>query len=296
MQIGEPAEMTHSTAMHDRSDFTSEPVFRPELLSLLFRNYRLMVIVPVLIGLGVFLFTKNTPRDYLSVAYLRLDADTARSALALMHSSPVAEKVLTKFPAAGETPEARRRFVDSHVTLVLVAPNLYRLGVSYRDPKDAQVMGTELVNAWLDMTRPPPDLRQTLEANLHRAEQEAKTTSDLIERLLKETTTLVSPNSLPGELATPISNLVTKRDQSLVLAQNLRNQLRGVSRDSIAVPPDLPVEPQYQASVVGLVAAILAVPLLVGLLLIGRYMGFGTKAQLARLARLWRTKDSPAQR
>jgi len=228
------------------------------------------------------------------VAYLRLDTDTAKSALALMHSSPVAEKVLRKFPPAGETPEARRRFIDSHVALVLVAPNLYRLGVSYSDPKDAQVIATELVNAWLDMTKPPADMRQTLEANLQRAEQEAKTTSDLIERLLKETASLVSPNSLPGELATPISNLITKRDQSLVAAQNIRNQLRGVSRDSIAVPPDVPVEPQYQASAVGLIATLLSIPLFIGILLIGRYLGLDKKLQMSRLGSRYRTKSSAA--
>jgi hypothetical protein len=271
MPNGEPAEMIVNTTMSDGLQQTSStPFFRTDSMYFLLGHYRLLLIVSALVGLISFFMARVTP-EFLSVAYLRIDPDTSKTATALMHSAPVTDKVFSHFADIGDTPEARRRFVDSHVTLVPLAPNLFRFGVSYRDAKSAQLMSSLMLAAWLEMTKPSQQMREILQANLARAEQEAQTVDQLITQLRKEATTLVLPNSLPGELATPISNLITKRDQALVTAQNIRNQLRGVSPDAIAVPPDLPIEIKSKPWAISLVAALLTLLILISGLLIGRY-------------------------
>jgi hypothetical protein len=286
--------MTESTAMRDDPEpASSSPFFQADNIYFLLDHYRLLLIVPALVGLISFFGAIKTP-EYLSLSYLSIDAETSRTAIALMHSAPVTGKVFPHFAETGDTPEARRRFVDSHVTLVPLTPNLFRFGVSYRDPKSAQLMSSQMLAAWLEMTKPQQEIRETLQANLARTELEAQTVDQLITQLRKEATTLVSPNSLPGELATPISNLITKRDQALVIAQNIRNQLRGVSPDAIAVPPDLPIEPKNEPWIVGLVAALLTLFILISGLFIGRYLGFSFGRSKTQGA-LWREKRRLAQ-
>jgi hypothetical protein len=288
-QNGEPAEMIESTATRDDPErASSSPFFRADNVYFLLDHYRLLLIVPALVGLIAFFSAVRSP-EYLSLAYLNIDTDTSRAVVALMHSSPITDSVFPHFPGTGETPEARRRFVDSHVTLIPLAPNLFRFGVSYRDAKSVQLMSSQMLAAWLDMTKPRGEMREILQANLARAEQEAQTVDQLITQLRKEAATLVSPNSLTGELATPISNLIAKRDQAVVTVQNLRNQLRGVSPDVIAVPPDLPIEIKNEPWTNGFIAALLTLLILIGGLFIGRYLGFSLRRPNTQ-GGLWRAK------
>jgi hypothetical protein len=190
------------------------------------------------------------PKWYTSVAYLAVDETGARVADARMRSLPVLDRVLAQFPAPGDTLEARRRFLDRNLRMVVAAgetqktSNLFRLEYSDKDPSVAQKVNSLFINAWLASTQPRPDRRAEIEAEIERTELQTKSVAQLIDRLQKDAPAPTSQN-LQGELATTILGLTTKRDQNLANLITLRNVLNGVSRDVLFGLPDLPEEPSW---------------------------------------------------
>jgi LPS O-antigen subunit length determinant protein (WzzB/FepE family) len=68
--------------------------------------------------------------------------------------------------------------------------------------------------------------------------------------------------SLQGELATPIMNLIEKRDNNLQALTNLRNSLNGVSTDVVFGPPDLPTVPSWPKKAIITILAVVVSALL----------------------------------
>jgi len=221
------------------------------LFSTILENLKLLLLGPVIVGLVAFGIVNALPKWYTSVAYLNLNEAGARAADALMRSPPVLDKVLAEFKAPQNTVEARRAFLDG-IRRIVVAPgelqrtsSLYRLEYSDRDPRVAQKVNSLFVEAWLESTKPPPEKRSTIEAEIARRDLRAKSLSQLTDRLQKDATSLVSQNSQEGELATSITKLIEKRDENLATIDSLRNSLNGVSRDVVFGAPDLPEEPSW---------------------------------------------------
>jgi hypothetical protein len=219
--------------------------------AIILENLKLLLLGPVIVGLVAFGIVSFLPKWYTSIAYLNLDEAGARAADALMRSPPVLDRVLVEFKAPQTTVEARRAFLDGNRRIV-VAPgelhktsNLYRLEYSDRDPRVAQKVNSLFVEAWLESTKPPSEKRSTIEAEIARKELRAKSVSQLIDRLQKDANSLVSQNSQEGELATPITRLIEKRDENLASIADLRNSLNGISHDVVFAAPDLPEEPSW---------------------------------------------------
>jgi hypothetical protein len=122
--------------------------------------------------------------------------------------------------------------------------SLFRLEYSDGDPRVAQKVNSLFTDAWLASTQPRPDRLAEIEAEIERTDLQAKSITQLIDRLQKDAASLVS-QSLQGELATPILGLTAKRDQNLANLITLRNSLNGVSRDVLFGLPDLPEEPSW---------------------------------------------------
>ena len=221
------------------------------LFATILQNLKLLLLGPVIVGLVAFGIVNVVPKRYTSVAYLELDEAGARAADALMRSTPVLDKVLAEFKAPQNTVEARRAFLDGNRRIV-VAPgelqktsSLYRLEYSDRDPRVAQKVNSLFVEAWLEATKPPPEKRSKIETEIARREMRAKSVSQLIDRLQKDATSLVSQNSLEGELATPITRLIEKHDENLASIADLKNSLNGISRDVVFATANLPEEPSW---------------------------------------------------
>lgn len=221
----------------------------PFLLRILATNLKLVIASALLAGAAGFVAASLKTKYYTSSAYLRMDENAARSANAMISSPVTLDKVLAKIKIPGDTVEERRRFIDEHRRIV-VAPNeiprtskFFRFDFTSTDPRLAQQINSLLVEAWIDSTKPPPLRATTLQADIERLETQAKNISDLLERLSKETPTLLAENSMQGELATPIVALITKRDQNLAAVTGLREQLLGVTEDVIFGRPELPEEP-----------------------------------------------------
>lgn len=214
-------------------------------------NLRLLILGPLIAGLVAYGTASLLPHWYTSVAYLAFDQAGARDASVRMLSEPLLDKVLSNSTVPGATIEARRRYLTRNIRIV-AAPgelagqaSLFRLEVSDKDPRSAQSTNSRLIEFWLDSTKPPPDRRAVLAADIERYEAQTKLASQMIDRLQKEASNLIFPGSLQGELATPISNLVAKRDQNLEKLISLKRELNGTSRDVIFAPPNLPQEPSW---------------------------------------------------
>ncbi len=230
---------------------TTKRTFSVQALgSAILDNLKLLLLGPLIVALFAFGIANLLPKWYTSVVYLNLDEAGAREADVLMRSAPVLDKVLSEFKTLQDTLEARRRFLDGNRRIV-VAPGdiqktskLFRMEYSDRDPRLAQKVNSLFVEAWLESTRPPAEKRKMIEAEIERKDLRSKSISQLIDRLQKDATSLVA-QSLQGELATPIMNLIEKRDQDLESLVTLRNSLNGLSRDVVFGTPDLPEEPSW---------------------------------------------------
>jgi uncharacterized protein involved in exopolysaccharide biosynthesis len=214
--------------------------------TLVLENLKLLLIGPLIVGVIAFAIASALPKWYTSTAYLSLDEAGAHSADSLMRSTPVLDKVLAKLNAPQESD---RRSLDSAPRIVAAAgeiqatSKLFRLEYSGRDPRQAQKINTLFIEAWLDSTKPPPEKRKAIEAEIERRDSQARLISQLLDRLQKEAPSLIVQNQ--RELATPILNLIVKRDQNLDAITELRNSLNGLSSDVVFGQPDLPQAPSW---------------------------------------------------
>ena len=272
----------------------NERIFSQELIGAFANHYWLLLLGPILIALVSYLTVAVAPAKYTSIAFLRIDRATARSVEALMTSPALADKVLSQYPEAGANSEERVRYIGRNLGLSDVEPSsdrvsvrLFRLEFSSWDARMAQSVATRLIDAWLNTTLPAPVERANLEADLERNKIAAASNTALIDKLQKEATTLIIPNSMSGEIATPISALITKRDTNLTAIQTIENRLRGMPRDVIVEPPHLPAETSSRRVGAAFLSGVAAVPLLLAVILLCRFLapGMTLRAGISSLLR-----------
>lgn len=253
----------------------------------------LLLIGPMLVALLAYLIAPHSPVEYKSTSLLRINAVEAKSMETLVTSPAVADAILSKYAGTGDGPESHARFLTEHLRIVnaerpggpaeylagLRPEYLVRLDVTHPDPRTAQLIGSEVIDAWLDSTRPRGSQRTNLEAELDRNKAQAAANSKLIDELQSEATKLLAPNSLAGELATPISALISKRDQNLAAVISLEHQLQGVPREVIISPPHLPRDPIPSGKLaIAILFGAAAIPVFLALILLGRYFAPGLSA------------------
>lgn len=248
--------MTTDTA---HSEFAASPDFRTTCLhdlsvralsGLIRRNLVLLLLAPVVTFALAFAISSLLPKWYTSVAFLALDEPGARSTDALMHSPAVLDKIVPELGELRGTREARERSLDRNRRIVVAASelsgtsNLYRLEYSDRDPHLAQKINFAFIEAWLEATKPPPEKRSRMQAELERREASLKSVSTLIDRVQKEAASLVAVDK-SEELATSIANLIQRSDDNYTAILALRNSLNGLPRDVVFSAPNLPEEPSW---------------------------------------------------
>jgi uncharacterized protein involved in exopolysaccharide biosynthesis len=237
------------------------------LAALIFENLKLLLIGPVVVGVLAFGIASAMPKWYTSTAYLSLDEAGARAADSLMHSIPVLDAVLAKLDIPREAFEARRKSLDSNRQIVVApgeipaASKLFRLEYSDREPSLAQKINSFFIEGWLNSTKPPPQKTRSIEAEIARRDLQVKLISQLLDRLQKDATSLVTQNQ-QGELATPMMKLIERRDENLAELVKLREALNGLSSDVVFGPPDLPSQPSWPKKATITILAVLVSTLL----------------------------------
>lgn len=244
---------------------------------LVLENLKLLLIGPVLVGVIAFGIASALPKWYTSTAYLSLDEAGARAADSLMRSTPVLDKVLADLGTPRDGFEARRKSLDGNHRIVVapgeiqIASKLFRLEYSDRDPRAAQKINSLFIDAWLDSTKPPPKKTRAIEAEIERRELQAKLISQLLDRLQKDATSLVTQGQ-QGELATPMMHLIEKRDDNLDALVGLRESLNGLSSDVVFGPPDLPEQPSWpRKGIITILAIVVSTLLLLVFVILRRF-------------------------
>jgi hypothetical protein len=218
-------------------------------------RWKLISFATVLAGAMTYGAVWLQPR-YTSYALLSMDESHARFAESIMRSAAATETVLTRFSDVGRTLEERKRYLEKYLTMKFVGsgrtPTLYEMQLTHRNPATARQMASDLIDRWLEFTKPGPAKKTELEADLARDEAMADELTSLIGRLKGESESLVYPNNLQGEIATPIHDLMEKREEAYKVIAKTKAQLEGTPRDVVLVPPSLPAERNSSAGVAAL--------------------------------------------
>lgn len=251
--------------------------FSQEAIAIFASHYLLLLVGPIVAGLLAYGVSSFFPAKYVSVAYLRMVPSTAPMFVGMVTSPTIVNKVLSKYPNLPEAVEQRARFVSQRIGLTDTEPSgdrqsthLFVFDFTHDDPHMAQEINAALIDAWIETTLPGPVERANLERELDRLKITAAANSALIERLQKEAPSLVAPNSMSSEIATLISSLITKRDQSLEAIGKIEDKLAGVPPDIIVSAPNLPSESARSRKGFAFLAAALALPVILAILLFVR--------------------------
>jgi hypothetical protein len=221
---------------------------------ILLRHWKWLVLVPLLAGIASYVFMSTTvPKRYISsTTFLMLNEAAARSAESFILSPAVLDVAIQAHPdLPGETMSQKRRILAGRIRWFVTpgdsrkTANIFYMTVEDNLPSRAQSVAKALIEQWLVLTKPRPDAKIRLEAELERVEMRIQEADLLLQRLSGETKSVVAPNTLQGEFATPIEKLRENRFLLFQQGQKLRVDLAGGSRDAILTQPDLSIEPTY---------------------------------------------------
>ncbi|MBR0688863.1 hypothetical protein JQ594_23265 [Bradyrhizobium manausense] len=261
---------------------STERVFSQELALAIVDHIWLLAIGPIVVALVAYLAASLAPHQYRSSALLRIDRATAKSMEQFVTSPPVANQILSKHGVGGDLPDAQASFLAHHFGLIDPEPTswragdrLYRLDVNDSDPRRAQAIATDLIQTWLASTHPQGKARAFLEALLERNRIAANEKTKLIDQLESETAKLVAPSGASGEPASYLS-VVIGRGENWAAVDRLIARLKGVTADVVVVPPNLPQAAMpTRARGIAVLFGVAALPLLLVLVLLGRYLAPG---------------------
>jgi uncharacterized protein involved in exopolysaccharide biosynthesis len=237
-----------------------------DFVEIVWRNLKLLLIAPALAGLAAFVVTSVTPKWYTSVAYLTLDEPGARSADAIMHSSPVLDAVSRAVGDSEQASDALRDALDRNRRIVVAPGNvegaakLFRLEYSDRDPRRAQKINDAFISAWIDAEKPPSDAQSKVNADIGRIQLRLASVSEVLDELLNRVQAAVDANQKnPNEVAVKVRDLVLANHLDFAEVVAVLRKMRGISRAVVFSEPSLPQEPSWpKRAIVSILAAFAA--------------------------------------
>lgn len=245
-----------------------------ELVALLWKHGLLFIMVGLLAGFATWWFTPARPKQYTSVAYLRIDEPTSRSADAIMRSAAVLDAVNSQANTPGNTIEERRRWLDSKRTLAVAPgegardPRLFRQEVVDADPARARALNAALIDAWLARAKPPPFQTAFLNSEIARLEQNLKLIDKYLEQVESDRVSApaVFPQSDAGTIiiaatearGSGIAALLSKRDETKAALAKFHRELEGTTRDAVFSEASLPEEAKQASSYTNAVLVVVA--------------------------------------
>lgn len=261
---------------------STERVFSQELALAIVGHIWLLAIGPIVVALVAYLAASLALHQYRSSALLRIDRAWAKSMEQFVTSPPVANQILSRHGVGGDLPDAQALFLAHHFNLIDPEPTswragnrLYRLDFNDSDPRRAQAIATDLIQTWLASTHPRGKTRDFLAAELEHNKIAASEKTKFIDELQNETTKLAAPNSSSGGPGSYLSILIN-RGENLKAVNRLTSRLKGVHPDAIIVPPHLPQAAMpTRAGGTAVLFGVAALPVLLALVLLGRYVAPG---------------------
>jgi hypothetical protein len=220
-------------------------------LAVLAGRLRLIVGATLLAGAAAYgVATLLLPEVYTSVVYLGpLDEPNAKAAEAVIHSSPILDPIVAKFPQyqSGLGLEEKRARINSSLRWQIVYGSppksaIYTLSLDDTDPHRAQALLNAVVDGWLESIRPRPDKTAKLEKILAASEAQAADLAEVIVELKKRPDSMFA-DSRNGYFPPNIVDMIKMRTEIVTRIVDLTAELRAGSRDLIFGPPTLPEAP-----------------------------------------------------
>ena len=276
------------------ADASSNPVL--DLAVLIARNFYLLLFLPLLAGIAAYFSSAYLPHTYESKSYVAITIAESKVMDALLRTPLVLDRLAEKYKVQGRSPELRRDALDARIRISTSkgadarTGGLYTLTTIAETPAAAKSLNKDLLDAWLELTKPGPIERASIKQQLAWAQENVTIQTDLIGRLSKESTQLVDQGALNG-LVTSIDNLREKQEKTHQLAERLTQRLQGSFQDRIVSEPTLQVEPiSPKRAIVTLSAAIATGLLMLAVLLLRYFWGAGmtnpaTSAKLQEIRR-----------
>lgn len=286
---GEDMNSKASNVSSNSNDLSRTPGHQQELIVVIRKWFPLLILGPIITAATVYVGLGLLPPKFWSVAYLRIDKNAARSLEAVVETPGLIDPILSKYSETGSTPEQRVKYIKKNLMLsdsdpqgARDAPRPFKFQVSSSIPAEAQNIAIDILTSWRATTVPGPDRIKNIGIELSRLGDNEVRLSSLLNRLQADATTLVMPNSLTGEIANPISDLIAKRDKIRETILSLEKELEGVSSDVIIAPPHLPVDASGPRTALTLLSFLAAIPGFLGLALFLHWS----------ISRLRRTRDA----
>jgi hypothetical protein len=220
-------------------------------MAVLAGRLRLIVSVTLLAGAAAYGIAWLLPQVYTSVAYLGpLEEPNAKAADAIIHSDPVLDPVMAKFPQylTGYSLEEKRAYLNSSLRWQIArgAPTkssaIYTLSLDDTDRHRAQALLGAIVDGWLESIRPRSDKTARLQKILEASEVQAADLSQVIAELKKRPDAMFA-DARNGYFPPNMVDMIKMRTELVTRIVELTTELRAGSRDMIFGPPTLPERP-----------------------------------------------------
>ncbi len=253
-------------------------------------NLKLLILIPLAVGLVVLGLGFVMPQSFTSEAILALPTAITTTtttnatintitqptispaqAVVMMVSPLVLDPVIESLNLSGGRPiQVARKSLLSQVKATVGKDGLLRLDTTAHTPQDAQKLANAIIDTWLKSTVPGTEDRADLEKRL----ESAKFSLESVDRLLKQLTTdgraTLGQPLTRGEAGTSIVAISELQSRFLGEVLIIPRVLKGFSRDVVKQPPTLPTEAVAPKKALNAVLATVACDLMLLLCLYAR--------------------------
>lgn len=228
-----------------------------DILITVAENFKLLVIVPLLVGVCALGLGYALPKTFESVAVLQADQSIASLMTTAAVLDPAVIKLGLNKDASAE--DARREFHKTVKTVVGKSDKLLTLTVNAPTPEQAQAKANALLEQTYLQSGPKGSVRARLEQQLVEVKKRLKNATSAADNLFERlgSTTASSVNN-GNELARGYADLLTVIAGAQRQSSELQTQLEGLSESQLIQAPTLPQKPSYPKKALMAIGATLA--------------------------------------
>jgi uncharacterized protein involved in exopolysaccharide biosynthesis len=211
-----------------------------DLLVTMAENARLLIVGPLLVGLGTLGVSYILPQTFESISVLQVEQSIASIIVTATVLDPVVVKL--GLDKGGSVEEARRLLRDQIKTTIGSKDKLLTLTVTASTSQQAQVIARAVLEQTYLQSRPKGSVRKRLEVQLAEVQGRFKNAENASANLFKSLISSSAGTSGANELASGYSDMLKATDTALTQIGAIEAQLEGVSEAQLLQAPTLPLK------------------------------------------------------
>jgi uncharacterized protein involved in exopolysaccharide biosynthesis len=240
-----------------------------DLLLVVAENIKLLVFVPIVVGLLALGIGYTLPQSFTSQAILALPTPlatptptptpTPTQAAVMMVSPTVLDPVIEALNLTkGQPIQVTRAGLINQIKPIVGKDGLLRLDVTAPTSVEAQLLANTVIDTWLKSTVPGKQDRADLEQRLAYAKTSLASMQRVLDRLTEEGASYLNKPFTRGEAGTSIVAVGELQARYFTEVLNIPRSLHGLSRDVVVQSPTLPTEPAAPKKSLIAILAVLA--------------------------------------